>query len=69
MCIYIYKNGLKSSYDDDISAVDDFLTTGIQILQHRWKYKGDYIEKWTLLGHIPWEYLEQTMNFSVNPHL
>ena len=33
----LYQGGLKSSYDDVISAVDDFFTNGIQALQHQWK--------------------------------
>ena len=40
-----------------------FLTNGIQALQHRWKkrveYRGDYVEKYTPFGYIPWEYLGQ----------
>ena len=33
------KGGLKSSYDGIISAIDDFLTNGIQALQQKWKKK------------------------------
>ena len=45
----MYKHGgLKSSYDI-ISAVNDFLDNGIQVLQHRWNkcadHKGDYAGK------------------------
>ena len=29
-----HKGGLKRSYDDIISAIDDFLPSGIQALQH-----------------------------------
>ena len=40
---------LESSYDDVISAVDDFFTNEIQALQHQRKKcvdcKGDYVEK------------------------
>ena len=62
--IYImYKSGLKSSYDGIISAVDDFLTNGIQTPQHRWKKcvdcKGYYVEKLTSYGHFPRKYLGQ----------
>ena len=47
----MYKRGLKSSYDDIISAADDFffLTNGIQAVQHWLKKcvnpKWDYVEK------------------------
>ena len=38
----------KNSYDNVISAVDDFLTNGIQVLKCQWKkcvdYNGDYVE-------------------------
>ena len=44
-----YESRLKSLYDEVISTADDFLTKGIQALQHRWKkcvdHKGDYVEK------------------------
>ena len=47
--LYMYKGGLKSLYDDVISAVDDFFINGIQELQHQWKngvnHKEDYVEK------------------------
>ena len=32
-----YKSSVKSSYNEVLSAVDDFLTNGIQALQHWWK--------------------------------
>ena len=55
----MYEVGLKSSYDDIISAVDDFVffTYEIQVLQHRKKcvdYKWDYVEKYTTFCHIPY---------------
>ena len=31
---HIYEGGLKSSYEDTISAVDDFFINRIQALQH-----------------------------------
>ena len=44
-----YEGRLKSSYDDIIFAVDDFLANGIQALQHQWQkyvdHKGNYIVK------------------------
>ena len=45
-----------------------FLTNRIQALQPRWKKcvvrkRGDYVEKQTSFGHIPWEYVGQPMNF------
>ena len=29
----------------------------------------DYVEKYTLFGHIQWEYFGQPMNFSADPHI
>ena len=61
------------SYDDVISAVDNFLTNGIQTLQHWWNMcvgrKRYYVEKTTSFGHIPGEYLDQLMNFSADPRV
>ena len=49
VCVCEREGELKSSYDDIISACDDFLTNGIQTLQHHWKKcvdcKEDYAEK------------------------
>ena len=43
------EGGLKSSYDDIMSAVDNFFINEIQALQHRCKKcvnrKGVYVEK------------------------
>ena len=43
------EDGLKSSYDYIISAVDDFLTNRIQALKHWYKkcvnFRGLYAEK------------------------
>ena len=60
--VYIYGKGWKvhrqkSSYDDVISAVDDFLdqwdpNTEISNVEVS---KGNYIEKWTSFDHISWE--------------
>ena len=40
-------------------------------LQHQWRkcvqHKGNLGEKWTSVGHIPWEYLDQPP--STNPHM
>ena len=45
---YIY-NGLKSPYDDIMSAVDDFLSNGTQAVQRRLEKcvdrKEDYVKK------------------------
>ena len=47
--IYTHESEPKSSYDEVISAVDNFLTKGIQELQHWLKYyvdqNRDYFEK------------------------
>ena len=68
--IYIYIYTRVGSYDEIIPVVDDFLTNGIHALQYWWQkcmnHEEDYIEKSTLFGHIPWEYLGQPVNFSVN---
>ena len=48
-----------------------FLANGIQAQQHWLKkcvdYKGEYVEKLLTLGHIPWEYFGQPLNFSADP--
>ena len=48
---------MKNSYDDVISAIDNFLTNEVRLLQHRWKkcvhFKRNYAEKKTLICHIP----------------
>ena len=41
----MYEGGLKSSFEDVISAVDYFLTNGIQTLQRWWKKCVDRKEK------------------------
>ena len=45
----MYESGLKSSYNDVISAVKGLLTHGIQALQNRWKKcvncKGTMLKK------------------------
>ena len=67
---YTSMERLKRSYDDIISAVDTFLTNGIQALWQRWKKYGvckeDYVEKQTSFCHIPWEYLGQLIIISDN---
>ena len=46
---------------DFISVVDDFFNQ----VGSNWfaNCKGDYVEKCTSFGHIPWEYLDQLVNF------
>ena len=39
----LYVGGLKSSYEDILSVVSDFLTNEIQPLQYRWKMCVDHI--------------------------
>ena len=69
----MYEVALKSTYNDNISAVDDFLTNGIQALQHRRNKcvdcKGHYVKKQTLFGSISWEHLGQPVNFPANPRM
>ena len=66
-----YKGGLKSSYDDVIFAVDDFLTRLIQALQHQWK-KCVGATKETVFKNKIYsvtfnECFGQLMNFSADP--
>ena len=53
VCVCVYEGGLKSSYNDVISAIDDFLTSEIQTLQQRRKkyfnHKREYDEKINLI--------------------
>ena len=42
--IDIYESGMKSLYDDFISAID-FLTYGILAMQHWWKKCEDFVKK------------------------
>ena len=45
----IYEGGLKSSYYDVISSIDDYFEQRIQTLQQKWKkcesHNGDYVRK------------------------
>ena len=45
----MYNGGLKISYDNIISPIEDFFSNWIQVLQHQWKKcvncKGNYAEK------------------------
>ena len=73
-CMYIWGWGLKSSYDDMISAVGDFfLSMGSKHCntnENMWRLRGGtMLKKKTLFGQILWEYLSQPMNFSANPHM
>ena len=66
--IYIHVGGLKSLYDYDISAVDFFWPEGFKYGNTKvGGPQGNYVEKSTLFGHIPWDYLGHSMNFSVDP--
>ena len=47
--IYIHKDGLKRSYDDITTAVDDFLINGTKVLQYRWK--KDVCHRQGVFGH------------------
>ena len=70
---HIYQVGLKVSFDDVISAVADFLyqwdPSTATHLEDVCRLQRNDAEKQTLFGHIPWEYLGQLRNFSVDPRI
>ena len=62
---------LKSLYDDVRSAVIEFFyqwdPSNVAPIEEVCDRNGDYVEKSTMFGHIPLEYLGQLKNFLIDP--
>ena len=69
----LYEMGWKCHMMSSYLLFMTLFTNGAQALQNRWKkrvrFKCNNAKKLSSFGHIPWEYLGKSMNFSADPRI